>query len=180
MKNINITEKLNSAGAFIKDNKTPLLYVSGAIAITIIGIAIVKKFKKGIGDFLNNPTIKATPFVAIEVDNSKATISDAMANSYANQLYNAMKITGTDENIIYAVLQKLQKADDFRKVYNAFGKRSYANTITSGTSPDSIDTALGLFDDLDLVEWMVKEVGILNYPTYSLIRKTVKNAGLAI
>lgn len=180
MSKFNLSESLNKTGAFIKTNQKPILYVGGAIIVVVTAVAIIKKIQRGIGSAFNNPTIKATPFVSIDVDNSKTTVSDAVANSYANQLYNAMKITGTDENAIYAVLKKLQKSDDFRKVYNAFGKRSYANTPVSGTSPDSIDTTLGWFDDLDLVEWMNKEVSILNYPTYSLIKKTVKNAGLAI
>lgn len=164
---------ISKTGNFISDNKKPLLYVGGAIAIIVVGLAIVNKLKSGIGGFLKDNSVGQTDFVPIEVDNTKTTISDATANSYANQLFNAMKDAGTDSGMITTILNKLQKKDDFLKVYNAFGRKSYYlfGEPTAGAY-------LFGFSNLDLVEWFNKEVGYSNLPTYNLIKKTVTNAGL--
>lgn len=174
----NYTEYLTKTGAFIKDNKKSILWVGGSLLVVIIGIVVVKKVQSGVGNLFTDKATRATPFKNIEFDDSKTTISDAIANAYANQLYNAMKSSGTDEDTIYNVLQKLQKKEDFLKVYNAYGRKSYTGAFI-GQSPTKLDSWLGNYDDLDLVEWLQQEVGYLNYPTYSLIKKTVTNAGLA-
>jgi hypothetical protein len=169
------TNYLSKTGDFIANNKKPLLYVGGAIAIVVVGYAIVKKLQGGIGGFLKDTSVGATDFVPQSVDVTKVTISDATASTYANQLWNAMKDMGTDTSMISAVLNKLQKKDDFLKVFNAFGRKSY---YLQGEP--TLSAYLFGFKNLDLVEWFNKEVGYLNYPTYSLIQKTVKNAGLTI
>lgn len=178
---INLSETLKKAGNFVKENPKPLLYLGGAIAITVIGYAIVKKAKGGIETVFSDKTKSDTPFTKITFDEKLSTITDSVANNYANQLFNAMRNSGTDENTIYSVLQKLQKKEDFLKVYNAFGKKSYGKFLDNG-EPNLLNSTIGFFggyDNIDLIEWLRKEVGILNYPTYSLIKKTVNNAGLA-
>lgn len=177
----NYTQYLVKTGTFIKENKKPILWVGGSLIVVIIGIAIVKKVQKGINLAFTDKTKGATSFIPIEYDTNKSTITDAVANAYSNQLFNAMKDSGTDENTIKVVLQKLQKKEDFLKVYNSFGKKSYGKFLDNG-EPNLLNTTIGLFGgytDIDLVEWFKKEVGYLNYPTYSLIKKTVTNAGLA-
>lgn len=166
---------VSNIGDFISNNKKPLLYVGGAIAVVVLGYALVNRLKGGIGGFLKDSSVGATKFTPIEVDDSKTTISDSMANSYANQLFNSMKDAGTDSGMITSILNKLQKKDDFLKVYNAFGRKSYYlyGEPTAGAY-------LFGYSDLDLVEWFNKEVGYLNMPTYNLIKKTVINAGLTI
>jgi hypothetical protein len=166
---------ISKTGNFIADNKKPLLYVGGAIAIVIIGFAIVNRLKSGIGGFLKNNSVGATDFTPIEVDNTKATISDTVANNYANQLFNSMKDAGTDTDMITSVLNKLQKKDDFLKVYNAYGRKSYYLY-----GEPTLGAYLFGYKDLDLVEWFNKEVGYSNLQTYNLIKKTVTNAGLTI
>jgi hypothetical protein len=175
MQDFNLGEKLSKAGTFIKDNKKPLLYVGGAVAIIVIGYAVVSRTKKGILNVFTDKTKNETPFIDVEVDDTKVTISDSVANSYANQLYNAMKNAGTDEDLIYSVFQKIEKKDDFRKVYNAFGKKSYYNF----GSP-TISAWLFGYDDLDLIEWLNKELGNSNFKTYNLVKKVVNNAGFAM
>lgn len=165
---------IGQAGTFIQENKKPLMYVGGAIAVVIIGYAIVSRVKGGVTNIFKSKTLGATDFKALEVDNSKTTISDALANTYSNQLYNAMKDNGTDEDTINSVLGKLQKKDDFLKVYNTFKKRSY---YVDGEP--TISAYLFGYKDLDLVEWLRSELGYLDFGTYSLAKKTVTNAGLA-
>lgn len=169
------TNYISNVGNFIADNKKPLLYVGGAIAVVVVGFAIVNRLKGGIGGFLKDSSVGATEFTPIEVDVTKTTISDTVANNYANQLFNAMKDAGTDDNMIFQILNKLQKKDDFLKVYNAYGRKSYYlyGEPTAGAY-------LFGYKNLDLVEWFNKEVGNLNSPTYNLIKKTVANAGLTI
>lgn len=170
---------IGQAGNFIKDNKKPLLYVGGAIAVVIVGYAIVSRVKSGITGFLK-PNIKGqTDFKQLAVDNTKSTISDSLANNYANELYNSMKDTGTDTDVIYSIMEKLQKKNDFLKVYNAFGLKGYANYlggVLGGGEPTTI--YVGMYNDKNLVEWLREEVGYSNILTYNLVKKTVENAGL--
>lgn len=179
MANFNFQEKLAKTGTFISNNKKPLLYVGGAVVLVILGYTIVSRTKKGITSLFTDKSKGETPFEDVEVDDTKVTISDSVANAYANQLYGAMANAGTDEDVIYAIMQKLQKKDDFRKVYNKFGKRSYVGKLTGG-SPTALDKWLGNYDDFDLIQWFNEEVGYSNYPTYSLIRKVVNNAGFSM
>jgi hypothetical protein len=169
---------IGQAGTFIQDNKKPLLYIGGAVAIVVIRYAVVSRLKGGIQGIFKDKSLGATDFKPLELDNTKVTISDTLANTYANQLWGAMNTTGTDEDLIYAILLKLQKKDDFLKVYNAFGKKSY-NGILLGGEPNVVDKWLGNYDDLDLVQWLNTEVGYSNLTTFNLIKKTVTNAGLA-
>ena len=180
MQQSNISEKLALTGEFIRNNKKSLVYIGGSILAVVVAYTIVKKIGSGIGGGISNifkdKTKKDTPFIEAEVDKSKTTLTDAIANNYANQLYNAMDGSGTDEETIYAILEKLQKKDDFRKVYNAFGRRSY---FFEGSPTLFGSSWLMGSNDLDLVEWFRKEVGWSNLLTYNLISKTVKNAGFA-
>jgi hypothetical protein len=169
------TDTISKAGEYIAKNKKPLLYVGGAIAIVVIGYAIVSKLKGGIGGLFADNSKGITNFNPIEVDFTKSTISDTLASTYANQLWNAMKNTGTDSGMISTILNKLQNKEDFKKVYNAFGRRSYYVT-----GEPTISAYLFGYDDLDLVEWFNKEVGYSNIITYNLIKKTVNNAGFAL
>jgi hypothetical protein len=166
---------ISKTGNFIADNKKPLLYVGGAIAIVLVGFAIVNRLKSGIGGFLKDTSVGATKFTPVEVDDTKTTISDTVANNYANQLFNTMKDAGTDTNMITSILNKLQKKDDFLKVYNAYGRKSY---YLQGEP--TLSAYLFGYKDLDLVELFNKEVGYSNLSTYNLIKKTVTNAGLTI
>jgi len=169
---------IGQVGNFIQENRKPLLYVGGSIAVVVIGYAVVSRLKGGIDNVFKDKSSGATSFQPLELDNAKVTISDSVANTYANQLWGAMNTTGTDEDLIYGILLKLQKKDDFLKVYNAFGKKSY-NGILLGGEPNVIDKWLGNYDDLDLVQWLNTELGYSNLTTYNLAKKTVTNAGLA-
>ena len=164
---------ISKAGDFISNNKKPLLYVGGAIAIVAIGYSIIKKLQGGIGSFLTDKSVGAKDFIPVQVDSSKATISDSLANNYANQLFNAMDGFGTNSDAIYDIINKLQQKEDFRKVYNSFGRKSY---YIDG-SP-TVSAYIFGYNNLDLIEWLDKEVGYSNPLTYNLVKKTIKNANL--
>lgn len=172
----NFKESIAKTGVFLVNNKKPLLYVGGAVVLVVLGYAIVSRTKKGIDSIFTDKSKGETPFEEAEVDDTKTTISNSLANTYANQLYSAMKNSGTNEDMIYAIFKKIEKKDDFRKVYNAYGRRSYVGKLVGG-SPTALDKWLGNYDDFDLIEWLNEEVGYSNYPTYSLVKKVVTNAG---
>lgn len=169
---------ISKVGYFVNENKKPLLYIGGAIAVIVIGYAIISKVTKGVKGVFTDKSTGATSFSELPIDESKVTISNQVANTYANQLFGAMTTPGTDSSLIYSIMNKLQKKDDFLKVYNAFGRKSY-NGIVLGGSPNVADKALGNYEDLDLIEWFNEELSWLNPSTYSLVKKTVTNAGLA-
>lgn len=172
----NFKESLAKTGVYLANNKKPLLYVGGAVVLVVLGYAIVSRTKKGIDKIFTDKSKGETPFTEAEVDVTKTTISDSLANTFANQLYGAMKNSGTNEDMIYSIFKKIEKKDDFRKVYNAYGRRSYVGKFVGG-SPTAIDKWLGNYDDFDLIEWLNEEVGYSNYPTYNLVKKVVTNAG---
>lgn len=176
MKNFNLGDKLSKTGNFIATNKKPLIYIGGAVVLVVLGYAVVSRTKKGITGLFSNKSKGETPFEEIEVDTTQTTITDSQAKIFANQLYGAMKNAGTKENTIYEIFKKIENKNDFKKVYNAFGRKSYVGAIWGG-SPTAIDSWLGNYDDFDLIEWLNEEVGYSNYPTYSLVKKVVTNAG---
>jgi hypothetical protein len=166
-------------GEFIVSNKKPLLYIGGAIGIVVIGYAVVSRLNKGIGTFFSDKSTGATIFTPIKIDVSKATISDELANTYANQLFNAMANSGTNNTLIGSIFEKIGKKEDFLKVYNAFGRKSYVGSLVGG-SPNRLDKMLGNYDELDLVEWLDNEIGNSNPMLWATIKKTVNNAGLSL
>ena len=65
--------------------------------------------KKVIDSIFTDKSKGETPFEEAEVDDTKTTISNSLANTYANQLYSAMKNSGTNEDMIYAIFKKIEK-----------------------------------------------------------------------
>lgn len=80
-----------------------------------------------------------------------AVISEAEANTKAEQLFQAMNVfSGTDEEVIYNILRGVSKVD-YNMIYNSFGLRYY-NTILGEGSP----SWLGSLMDLNM--WLVHEL----------------------
>jgi hypothetical protein len=121
---------LSGVGTYIGNNKKPLLYVGGAIALVVIGYAVVKRVKGAV----SGKNIVGGKFNTQDVDENKTTISDSTAKNYAENLFEAFNFFwGTDKTTIDTIFSKIN-SEDFKKVYNAFGKRSYStNGFSSRT-----------------------------------------------
>lgn len=172
-KKFELGKSLTKAGDFIGNNKKPLLYVGGAIAIVVIGYAVVKRLKGRI----SGESIKGAKFIEQDIDESKTTISDAQAKNYAENLFQAFNYNfGTDKGVIDAVFTRLNP-EDFKKVYNSYGRRSYS-PITGGT-PSPL-TYLWNSEDLDLISWLNYELGLGDGALKTKIRKVVEPAGFVL
>lgn len=169
------SEGLSKVGATIKDNQKPLLYIGGAIAVVAIGVVVVRGISGGVSGILKPfKNVKGSSgFNEEPVDLSKATITEAQAKTYANQLFNAMKNSGTNVGAIKAIIQAVN-AEDYKMIYNAFGLKSYYNF----GEPTLLSILTG-WDDIDLNEWFKRELNkTFDSSTYALIEKRNKEAGL--
>lgn len=173
---MDLKDKLSKTGDYIANNRKPLLYIGGALAIVIIGYAIVKKLKGTIG----GDKIIGGKFNTQNIDKSKTTITETQAKNYAEELFTAFNYyTGTDKSAIEIIFAKLNP-EDFKMVYNAFGKRSYSQ-LNGGTPSGKIyapDYWLG-FNDLDLIAWLNTELDPTDFLLKSKIRPTINDAGFA-
>jgi hypothetical protein len=173
MEKFELSKSLGKTGDFIGNNKKPLLYIGGAIAVVVIGYAVVKRLKGGI----TGESIVGSKFIEQNVDETKTTISDAQAKNYAENLFQAFNYTfGTDKGVIESVFSKLNP-EDFKKVYNAYGKRSYS-ALTGGT-PSPL-TFFWNMENLDLISWLNYELGFGDGALKSKIRKVVEPAGFVL
>jgi hypothetical protein len=180
MAKFELGKSLAKTGDFIGNNKKPLLYVGGAIAVVIIGYAIVKRVKGAI----KGEEAKGGKYNKQNVDRSKTSISEETASNYAEQLFRAFNYTigtpplgvfGTDKSVIDSVFSRINP-EDFKMVYNAFGTRSYS---TVG-SPSNIDKFFNNFDNLDLISWLNEELGFGDSALKEKIRKVVEPAGFVL
>ena len=173
MAKFELGKSLSKTGDFIGNNKKPLLYIGGAIAIVVIGYAVVKRLKGGI----SGQSIKGGKFIIQDIDESQTTITDAQAKNYAENLFQAFNYTfGTDKGVIDGVFTQLNP-EDFNKVYNAYGRRSYSS-VTGGT-PSPL-TYLWNREDLDLISWLNYELGLGDGALKTKIRKVVEPAGFVL
>jgi hypothetical protein len=173
MEKFELSKSLGKTGDFIGNNKKPLLYIGGAIAVVVIGYAVVKRLKGGI----TGESIVGSKFIEQDVDETKTTITDAQAKNYAENLFQAFNYTfGTDKGVIENVFSKLNP-EDFKKVYNAYGKRSYS-ALTGGT-PSPL-TFFWNMENIDLISWLNYELGFGDGALKSKIRKVVEPAGFVL
>lgn len=173
MAKFELGKSLAKTGDFIGNNKKPLLYIGGAIAVVVIGYSVVKRLKGG----LTGQAIKGGKFIIQDIDETKTTISDTQAKNYAENLLQAFNYTfGTDKGIIDNVFSRLNP-EDFKKVYNAYGKRSYSG-LTGGT-PSPL-TYLWNTENLDLIAWLNAELGLGDGALKTKIRKVVEPAGFVL
>ena len=108
------------------------------------------------------------------------TISLEQAKIYAQTLLEAMdrQPWGTYVNRIFEVFKKIN-ADDFKLVFNAFGKKNYNGT---GSPPESwFWQQLDNYQERNLVYWLGSELNSwTNKETFDLVEKTVKEAGFIL
>ncbi|WP_435415044.1 hypothetical protein [Polaribacter aestuariivivens] len=100
-----------------------------------------------------------------------ATITNAEALNLANQLLDAMNVKqplyGTDEETIEKVFTKIKNADDFLKVYHAFGLKDYNG---NNSPPTGIWSNVDSYKKQDLVYWLRSEIGNGFFASASEIR----------
>jgi hypothetical protein len=168
---------LGKTGTFIKDNKKPLLYVGGAIAIVVIGLTVVKKLR----NLVSGQNVVGGNYTQQTVDTTKTKISELTAKNYAEQLFKAFNYYwGTDLATIKSIFSKIN-SEDFKMIYNAYGQRTYSS-INGGTpsqSPIGLDNPwiFGKNPDLDLVGWLQAELGLADFVTKGKVKPIVEGAG---
>lgn len=169
-------------GDFLAKNKTPILYIGGAIFIIAIAIPIVRR----INSVVNPKPQPAKQFdflKDINVDYSKATITNQQAKIMANQLVDAMSVfSGTDKKAIENIFDKIKNKEDMIALYKAFGKRKYSY-INSGEASGFLwgifENAVG-YADLDLVGWLSEELDFLDKKLRLLVNEKLKLIGVSI
>ena len=180
MDSVKLSNALKKTGVFVQNNKKPLLYVGGAIAVVVIGLAIVKRVK----NLVSGQNVVGSNYHQQVVDKTKTKISETTAQNYAEQLFKAFNYYwGTDLATIKSVFSKIN-SEDFKMIYNAFGQRTYSS-VNGGTPSQSIigldnPTIFGKNPDLDLVGWLDNELGTLDFATKNKIRPIIEGAGFVM
>jgi len=163
---------LAKTGDYISTNKKPLLYIGGAIAVVVVGYAIVKRLK---GEVAGKKP-KVGNFITQGVDVTKTSITQEMAKNYAESLYGAFNYYwGTDKAIIRNVFENIN-SEDFKMIFNYYGVRS---RDLDGKAPTGLWKLFGQYEDLNLVEWLSKELDVLDFLLKNKIRPIVNGAGFA-
>lgn len=109
-------------------NQAALVATGIKYGLPVLGVgvglfAIKRLFKKKNPDGTtskNPPSMKQTV-----VNRSNLTISISDAALFANTLYGAMQNLGTDEDVIYSIIDKIQTKDDMLLVIKSFGMKKY-------------------------------------------------------
>ncbi|GAB5563355.1 MAG: hypothetical protein Wins2KO_04180 [Winogradskyella sp.] len=113
----------------VTSNINPLTIKLIIVAVILYFISSISKSAKTI--FSNTDDLDEDD--KLDVNTSDLTISDNDSNVIANALYDAMVQAGTDEDLIYEQLSRLNSQSDFDKVFNRFGLRKYI--LQTGTNP---------------------------------------------
>ena len=80
---------------------------------------------------------------------------------------------GTDEASIEKVFDKLENADDFNKVYNAFGTKDYNG---NNSPPSGVWAYLDSYEKRDLVYWLKSELSPSDGLVYTKVKQRVESA----
>ena len=171
---------LDKTGNFVSEHRKPLMYVGVTIAVLIVGVAILKRIKNAV----TGANVKGGNYHEQAVDMTKTTISKATAENYAEQLFKAFNYYwGTDLSTIKTIFKKIN-SEDFKLIFNAFGTRTYSK-VNGGTPSGSwigLDNPVifGSNPDLDLMQWLDNELGMLDYTTKGIVRPIVEKAGFVL
>jgi hypothetical protein len=171
-----IGKGVSSAGTYISENRKPLLYVGGAVAIVVVGWALTRRIKKAVSGAGRN--IIEGNYIEQDIDVTKTTISKQIAKNYAEALYSAFTYYwGTDKTIVRNVFDKITP-EDFKLIFNEFGIRSRG--AIDGKEPTGIERWLGLYKNLDLMGWLNAELDILDFALKNKVRAVVEPAGFIL
>lgn len=175
-------EKANEYSELLLQNKS-LLMVVGAGVLGFIAYRQIKKTTGAVSDAVSN-VFKDVPTdhinTQLKVDSTKLTINNDRAKIFAKSLLDAFNDTtffgspATDEAKIQQVFNRLQTGDDFRLVYNHFGRRK---RIGGGTPTKWLDKKMA--DDYDLLYWLKAEISeTWDRSLYKQVKQRVQTAGL--
>lgn len=170
--------KLVKAGNFLKQNKTPILYVGGAIAVLVVTIPLIKRLRRlAKGKSSSSATFYDINAKELDADVNKATITVLQAKQLANQLVKYMSVSyGTNLSGIRDVFEQIENEDDMKLLYREFGVRKYSTINTgeaSGVLFGVIETLFG-FRDLDLVGWLDTELDFLDIRTKNAVNEKLQ------
>lgn len=168
-------ENISKLGDYIGNNKKPLLYVGGAIAITAIGVAIVKRVKRN----LTGADVIEGNYVVQDVDFNKTSITPQTAKNYAESLYRAFTYYwGTDKGVVNSVFDKIN-SEDYKLIHNQYGVRSRG--MIDGKEPTGFEKWLGFYKNLNLTDWINAELDLVGDKALKeKIRKIAEPAGFII
>jgi hypothetical protein len=131
-----VAQSASKVKDFVGDNWLKIL-IGGTVLIG--GYAVYKQFFAS-----DDPDVNFD-------DNEAPPVIDAVtAKTKAEQLFNAMRNLGTDEQTIYDVLSGLSY-NDFVMISNAFGKKYYDKSL-------GVDGGWIFNDKLSLHEWLLEEL----------------------
>ncbi len=139
--------KIENAAKKSKDyalaNPKTILYAAAAVTVAAVGYKVYKKVF---------PAAPKRPELIEDSNLAKSTLTDVQAQNIAEKLFTAMATVGTDEKAIFSALSGLN-ANDFLKVYNAFGMRQYS--LFWGNVGDPITS-----DKHHLITWLANELSV--------------------
>ncbi len=170
-------ETVKESSDFIVKNKNIFLVAGGVVLVYLVYRNVKKGFNK-VGEAFENPPIDTIPAV-VKPNKNNLTISQEEANNLAKSLLDAFNhqvlwYKVTDEEKIEQVFDKLQTGDDFKAVYNAFGKRK---RILGGTPTFYVDKKIA--DYYDLIYWLKEELNsFLDRSLYNKVKERVESANL--
>ncbi|GAA4274963.1 hypothetical protein U6A24_12625 [Aquimarina gracilis] len=171
---------INKTGDFVAKNPKTALYVVGGVVVGYLAYVLIKTLRTGadVAQNILNPDIDNSIDVG-DLDTSGSRIGIQQAKIYAQQLLDAMNhgapFWGTDEETILQVFKKITP-EDFKIVYNAFGKKDY-NGYNS--PPTGILANLDSYQPRDLVYWLNAELSPSDGEVYRVVKQTLNDAGFA-
>ncbi|MDB0602888.1 hypothetical protein PL373_17470 [Tenacibaculum maritimum] len=118
--------------------KNPLYILLGILIIPIF--ILIYSFFSSFFDFFK---VK-DPVPDYSMSENGSVISDSVAKSLAEQVFNSMNQLGTNEVLLFDAFKGLNLGD-FGKVYNFFGKRPFIEFIGVGTNSDLLGVNFDLY-----------------------------------
>lgn len=169
-------KSIKNTGSYIAKNKKELLYVGGAVLISIVVYKLYKNVTNGVDSFFDDKI--DTVDVNVKINASKTTISKEQAQQFAKTILDACDVMeplyGTDEEAIKAVFLKLKNGDDFKMVYEAFDLKNYNG---NGSPPVGIFRHIDNYAPRDLVYWLRSELSASDGDVYIIVKNRIESAG---
>lgn len=127
---------LNNSKSKLAKNIIPVMAIVAVGGVAYVGYKFLSKDQA--------PKLSTYPNVP------KSTLTDVQATAIADRLYAAMSGTGSSNKPVLAALQGLT-ANDFIRVYDAFGKRQYS--LFWGNIGDPVTSS-----NHHLITWLTNEL----------------------